>query len=580
MDSPLQTPDFFALEAGEALDAMEMLLHADDPPVPADLFRATRLLRGSAILAGQQPLAHAAGGLETFARRYRDRPRSTVWSPAVREQLSGAIEEFRLLLRRVREWGEADTARALRLGRTLELLAGHEGDGVTGGAPGSMPADAPAGGGNSGAGTLTMGVRAFVAREGALVASALDRAARALRVSGTDREPLYTVIRRMQSLRGLAELGELAPLPEILDGIELAVGDLTRMFAPPPGVDEVVQAAAHALTRVARDVAQSGRPDPESAETRRFAESVLRVFAIERDVVPIETLYVDGDPEPLRQAEHAAGFETRSTFGPLELVSHGEHLCRTADLVAGSRSVIRDLRLYQLLGTLRSIGTTGPDPMAVALGVFARAVREALATGAVDDIADLLVTCLRDAGDLLRGVADSDDWMSASRRLLDVAYRLDQAHQPPVHTGKADDEADVVPIAQLLLPEPVADELPVVPIESLAPDDERAAAAPNPLEATFRTYRRLLLDEPGDVLPSLAALLDTARRPAAAPSAKLPTVAIGDLCYRGRAALERAAAVREQLATALATRGPDALATVRPLLDELLDLVPLALTES
>ncbi len=107
-----------------------------------------------------------------------------------------------------------------------------------------------------------------MAREGALIASALDRAARALRTSPGDRDPLYNVIRRMQSLRGLAELGELAPLPDILDGIELAVGDLTRLFAPPPGVDEVMDAAARALTRISRDVAEHGRPDPDAEEAR------------------------------------------------------------------------------------------------------------------------------------------------------------------------------------------------------------------------------------------------------------------------------------------------------------------------
>ena len=81
---------------------------------------------------------------------------------------------------------------------------------------------------------LHTGVRAFVAREGALIASALDRAARSLRTAPGDREPLYNVIRRMQSLRGLAELGDLSPLPEILDGIELAVGDLE---APGPALE-------------------------------------------------------------------------------------------------------------------------------------------------------------------------------------------------------------------------------------------------------------------------------------------------------------------------------------------------------
>ncbi|MCI0548672.1 MAG: hypothetical protein L0027_15480 [Candidatus Rokubacteria bacterium] len=55
-------------------------------------------------------------------------------------------------------------------------------------------------------------------------------------------------------------------------------------------------------------------------------------------------------------------------------------------------------------------------------------------------------------------------------------------------------------------------------------------------------------------------------------------MAIESLCYRGRQALERAAAVRQTLAAELA--GVSDLAAIRPLLQELLDLVPLALDES
>ena len=56
------------------------------------------------------------------------------------------------------------------------------------------------------------------------------------------------------------------------------------------------------------------------------------------------------------------------------------------------------------------------------------------------------------------------------------------------------------------------------------------------------------------------------------------TVAIESLCYRGRSALERAGAVRGALAAELAAASD--LAAIRPLLQELLDLVPLALDES
>jgi hypothetical protein len=56
------------------------------------------------------------------------------------------------------------------------------------------------------------------------------------------------------------------------------------------------------------------------------------------------------------------------------------------------------------------------------------------------------------------------------------------------------------------------------------------------------------------------------------------TVEIGVLCYTGRAALERAVAVRQQLAAELSRDG--GLDSIKPLLQELLDLVPLALAES
>ena len=57
------------------------------------------------------------------------------------------------------------------------------------------------------------------------------------------------------------------------------------------------------------------------------------------------------------------------------------------------------------------------------------------------------------------------------------------------------------------------------------------------------------------------------------------TVAIESLCYRGRAALERAAAVRQRARRRARPAAPIS-TTIRPLLQELLDLVPLALDES
>jgi hypothetical protein len=556
MTTPLGTADFFALEAGECLDRLETLVGSGTPPPGDEFLRLARVLRGSALMAGQTQIARAAAGLETLARAHRDHRRT--WDVATREHVAQAVEEFRLLIRRTREWNEADTARAVRLGRGLETLTGSQATETAG--PGTQTPQ-----------ELHTGVRAFVAREGALIASALDRAARTLRAAPGDREPLYNVIRRMQSLRGLAELGELAPLPEILDGIELAVGDLTRLFAPPAGVDEVMDAAAHALTRISRDVAERGRPDPEAEEARRFTELLLRAFAVERDVVPIESLYFDGDPAPLSQPVSQPPFASPEPMGPLELVSHGEHLCQSADLIASARSSTeRDLRLYHLLGALRTAAAPTSDPVAGALRVFARSAQEALAAGVASRAVEGLVTRLREAGQLLRTVGESDDRMVISRRLLDVAHRMDE-----LRSG-----AEPVPIESLGFDsEPEGD---VVPVESLAPAP-RPAVEKTGLEATFQTFGQLVRAG-APTSSSLDALLSGAGRsrapssPEPAPVAQEPAVAIASLCYRGQAALERANVVRHQLAAEL--KRDASLETLQPLLQELLDLVPLALAES
>jgi hypothetical protein len=57
-----------------------------------------------------------------------------------------------------------------------------------------------------------------------------------------------------------------------------------------------------------------------------------------------------------------------------------------------------------------------------------------------------------------------------------------------------------------------------------------------------------------------------------------PAVAIDTLCYRGNAALQRALAVRHQIAAELT--GDASLESLQPLLQELLDLVPLALVDA
>jgi chemotaxis protein histidine kinase CheA len=541
MSAPLGSADFFALEAGECLDHLEVLITQPDGADPAQLLRYARALRGSALMANQTAIARAAAGFEALARAIRDGKRAM--DAVTRERAAQAVDDVRQLVRRVKDWSDTDESRATRVASELAALAGGElGD----------PRRVPAPRGQEQART---GVRAFVAREGALVASALDRAARSLEATPEAREPLYAILRRMQSLRGLAELNELSPLPEVLDGIELAVGDLTRLFAPPAGVPQLLDAGAAALTRIARDVAERGAPDPDAAEPRRFTELLLRAFASEDDVVPIEQLLDGPATKSVIRSSAQPQFAPPSPPGPVELVSHGEHLVQVAEqLMQAPTSTARDLRLFALVPAFRAGGTAGRDAVTPALSAFGRAACRSIASGAAAADLGAFADLLREAGGALRHVADAGPTQEIGAQLTTLTRRLEAEPQP-------EPELAAEPVAA----EPVVAETPVaepVPIESLEYDAvvsvlDLAPTGPLPLERGFTRYRALLtgMSEPVGTV-----------------------VDIKTLCYSGRGALERAAEVRAEIAARL--QGDAGITSVEPLLLELLDLVPLALTGS
>jgi hypothetical protein len=546
MTNPLGPAGFFALEAGECLDRLDALFRAVGGPSIDEFLRTARALRGSALMANQPPLARAAAGFEALGRALRAGERS--WDQATREQADQAVEEYRLLIRRVSDWQEADAVRAARLTTLLESLAGRG------------PRDPETGGGGEagGASQLQTGVRAFVAREGALIASALDRAARAIRVTPDDREPLYMVLRRMQSLQGLAELPELPPLPDILDGIELAVGDLSRLHAPPPGVDEVLAAGARALSRVARDIAETGTPNPDADEPRSFTALLLEAFAVERDVVPIESLYRTGDAEPVQRPRSVPQFTAPTPPGSLELVSLGEHLVQTAGRLSQARSVTElDLRLYRLVGTLRAASAPDADPVAQAIGALARAARESVASGSARESREPFLLALKQTGELLRSAPGLERDHLAGE-IGRVAERLNDLRGAvvPIETLGYDGQA----------PQAEARQGPVVAAAPTA-----SSPAPGRLETAFSTYGRLRADQ-APAAPSIDGLLDRS-------SPELPPpVPIETLCYRGQSALARAAEIRRDIQARLG--GDVAMTELRPLIEELLDLVPLALADS
>ena len=549
--------DFFALEAGEYLERLDAVLQPGEGTAPlADEFvRLARALRGSALMASQQPVARAAAGLEALARAIREGRRP--WDAAVKQVAVRAVDDLKIFVRRVPAWTPNDTAKAETLAAQLEQLAGR---------PSAQVRAAEALG-------LDAGARAFVAREGAAIASALDRAGQTLRTNPLAHDPLQNILKALQPLRGLAALNDLPPLPDLLEGIERAIGELERAgsaAAPPPGGPEMFQAAATAIARAAREVAERGRPDPESPEFQSFAGLLVRFLEADQDeggVVPIGTLYFDdAGPHIVKRGTAAA---RPAALGRVELVSHGEHLKQVADSLerAPSRTQ-RELRAHTLAGTFRALAGAGGGPLAEQVAAFAAGARDAVMSGAAVANAPAFAAELRRAGDILSRSSGADETALAAE-LEEVTHSV---------TALATGAAGVVPIESLA---------PAPPAPRAAAGDEPIPETPD-IVGSWVTYTRLVAGGVGPAslanflaaagqVPAAPPSADTSRPPAAtAPSprravaAEPEVVDIRTLVYRGQRAQQRAQELREEARTASGER-------LRALVEEVCDLVALAI---
>src|SRR2546428_16444 len=338
---PLGMSDFFALEAGGYLQRLDGLLAKGESPSADELLRLARAPRGSALMANQPPIARAAAGLEGPGPPARQRRPAR--GAATRHLAVRGVDALKVFVRRAASWTDADTAKAEGLAHELEQQAGR---------PSAQVRAVEALG-------LDAGARAFVAREGAAIASALDRAAQTLRGNPLAHDPLQQVLRALQPLRGPAAVNDLPPLPDLLEGIERAIAELTRPgFAPPANPAGQFPAAATAIARPPRDRAQRGRPHPGRPEFRRFADLLVKFIESEPDVVSVGTLYYsDSGPHIVSRGVPVA---RPSTLGRLELVSHGEHLRQAADSLERAPSATqRELRAHTLGTTFRALANVG-----------------------------------------------------------------------------------------------------------------------------------------------------------------------------------------------------------------------------
>ena len=127
MTTPGRLLDFFTLEAGEYLTRLESLA-TQQSMERADATRftaAARGFRGSATMAKADELARLANSVERIAVGV---VLGTVsWDPELQRSVVGAIEDLKLLVRSVRQWGPEQDARVEQsLGRLARYAPARE----------------------------------------------------------------------------------------------------------------------------------------------------------------------------------------------------------------------------------------------------------------------------------------------------------------------------------------------------------------------------------------------------------------------------------------------------------------------
>lgn len=497
MTSPVGLLDFFILEAGDSIDRLDAAISgaATSAPDIDVMLRHSRTLRGSSTMARQNGIAEVAAGIERVARALRDG--ESDWNPALHGALVAAVDDLKLLVRSVRNWSTADERRAQSRTAELARLAPE--------APRRTPTPST-GGGN-----------AFLVAETGDIADALEQIVR----RPGEREALEAALRHVRTLRGVAAVRDVPPLPEVVDAVERAAKPVEIGAMPTLTGKQLalLTSAAMLLRRISTELSGGRRPDPSSPEARQFATaaSALVDETPQADhILPIAALFHgDGGPHVVSTSPNPP--TTPSQRFRMEVVSQAEHLRR---LVADARQA--------------------RDPAARdRLGRELRVALRALDAGAVSFAEERVARIARDA---------AVNAVSLEPRTLDALDRLAAL--------LADTRLDAKDLARQL--------------DQLGPTPQPASPAARPRRPSTPTGRELkeFLDRG---IETLGRLQDKPLREAT-PLPDETIVPIEDLLYRGRAAVERARALRDELRR----HGG---APPKDVIDELYDLLDLALVE-
>lgn len=404
MSQPLS--EYFAQEAGDFLDELDVLLASGGTPDATRLFRLARGVRGSAQMAGAEGVARVAERLEDAARSLRDGART--WDGATADLVHASAADLRRLVESYAHGGTGDEAVA------ASALARWEGAGTTPRADDGAPPEGQ--------------MLEFVRREIGGVVEEMDRSLAELAASPTSREPLRAVLRRMRPVRGVAGMSALAPLLEVLEGIEDTSADAFTRTSPLGGEALELLTVARDALRAATDLLGAGAGLDTMLELDRFREVRDRAEGAEAEsdagVLPISRLFFDDAgphivSSPTAPVVDADGNGTGDEVEAFLRIEATGFLDRAEALISGAPQARRFGRVARQLATLASsVAELAGSYTMSAIATAANAASTALRTA----------TSVEEARAALRGL----------RSAL------------PGGAPAEDDEADVVPIESLL----------------------------------------------------------------------------------------------------------------------------------
>lgn len=500
--------DFFVLEASEYVEQIDGLLHRAAGTGP-DSVTLQKVARALRGSATMAKLATFAELASAIESIGRSLRQGTLaWEPTLQNAITAAVDDLKILVRSARAWSPAEDQWAMKRISDLAQFA------------------------QSPAATLTPAATtspAFFATETSNIAAGLEL----LATRPEDRENALNVLRRVRALRGVAGMRDVPALAEVSEAAESAVRPLELGAPALDGPRVNLLRVAADLLRVVSSGLSTGQSvttsTPQYTSFLSALDAMLADSAGSDRVMPIADLfYHDAGPHVVSAEPHPP--TTPAQRFRMEVVSLGEHLHRVID---EARAATDEIQREHARGEL---------------GRALRAIRATAASFGQMGVAQTVEAYLERTGQL--NVSALDAIASFATTISPAAVAPTPAFQSMASTAPP----------RVTQPRPVVHEQAT---ESTEPTHARVFAAPG-------AGRR----HPASLDSTIAAFesLSSERMAEPIPMKDVEVMPVDALLYRGRAALDRAVELRDEIRRAGAPPSAE-------VLEELYDLVELARAE-